>query len=108
MENLFGTIVNYVFGGMGILIAFGILIRLAYSFFSKEKQEKAVVINKQSFDKQVYRKNQASFVRKEYVITFQCGKKKRHFSVSELSYGTYRMHEKGTLRYKGNRLIDFK
>jgi len=108
MANLFGNIVNYVFGVFGILIASCISIRLLYNVFSKEKQERAVVINKQSFDKQVYRTKQAPFTRKEYVITFQCGKKKRHFSVSELSYGTYRMHEKGMLRYKGNRLIDFK
>ena len=108
MENLFANIVNSVFGLLEIIIVVGIIARLIYSYFSKERKESAVVINKQSFDKQVYRKNEATLVKKEYVITFQCGNKKRHFNVSELSYNNYTVYQKGILRYKGSRLIDFK
>jgi hypothetical protein len=108
MENIFGNIANYIFGLLGIIIAIGIIARLICNFFSKEKQENAIVVNKQRYDRQVYRKSQSPFVKKEYVITFQCGNKKRYFDVSELSYGNYRINQKGTLRYKGSRLIDFK
>ena len=108
MADLFGNIVNFVFVLIGIVIIIGVIAKICSNFFSREKEVKATVINKQSYDKQIYRKSQAPFTKKEYVITFQCGNKKRHFDVSELSYGNYRIKQKGILRYKGNRLIDFR
>ncbi len=108
MAYLFGNIVNYSFGLLGVIIIAGIMVQLIYRYFSKEKQEIATVIKKQSYDKQVYRKNEASFVKKEYVVTFQCGNKQRHFEVSELSYCNYKVNQKGMLKFKGSRLIDFK
>ncbi len=108
MEELFGTIVYFVFAFIGVTIMIGVTARICSNYFSKEKEVKAMVINKQSYEKQIYRKSQAPFIKKEYVITFQCGNKKRHFDVSELSYGNYRINQKGSLRYKGSRLIDFK
>ena len=108
MANLFGNIIYYIFGLLGIIIVTAIITRLMYNYFSKEKQEKAIVVNKQSYDRQVYRKIQAPFTKKEYVITFQCGNKKRHFYLSESSCENYRVNQKGILRYKGNRLIDFR
>lgn len=100
--------VNYIFVIVEIIIISGIIIRLIHNNFSKEKREKAIVVKKQCFDRQIYRKNQAPFVKKEYIITFQCKKKKRHFDVSELSYDNYMVNQKGILKYKGSRLIDFK
>ena len=108
MASLFGNLVNGIFGLLGIIIVIGIIARLCSNYFSKEKEVRATVVNKQSYDKQIYSKSQASYTKKEYVITFQCGNKKRHFDVSELSYGNYRINQKGILRYKGSRLIDFK
>lgn len=99
---------NYVFLILELVIVVGVAARLLYNYFSKEKREEAVIVNKQSFDKTIYRKNQAPFVLKTYVITFQCKNKKRHFDVSEFSYNNYRINQKGTLKYKGSRLIDFK
>lgn len=107
MAYLFGSIVNCAFGLLGIIIIAGIIIRLMYRYFSKEKQEAAIVVKKQSYDKQIYRKKEASFVKKEYFVTFQCGNKKRHFEVSEFSYDNYKVNQKGVLRYQGSRLIDF-
>ena len=108
MADLFGNIVNFAFILIGIVVIIGVIARICSNHFLKEKEVKAMVINKQSYDKQVYRKSQAPFTKKEYVITFQCGNKKRHFYVSELSYGNYRINQKGILRYKGSQLIDFK
>ena len=67
-----------------------------------------ILVDKQSYDKQIYRKSQAPFTRKEYVITFLCGDKKKYFNVSEFSYRNYQVNQKGTLKYKGNRIVDFK
>lgn len=100
-------LINYVFVILELVIIIGIVARLLYNYCSEEKREEAVVVNKQSFDKTIYRKNQAPFVKKLYVITFQCKNNKRHFYVSELSYNNYRINQKGTIKYKGNRLIDF-
>ena len=101
-------LINYVFVILELVIIVGIITKLLHNYFSKEKREEAVVVNKQSFDKTIYRKSQAPFVKKSYVITFQCKNKKRHFDVSELSYNNYRINQKGTLKYKGSHLIDFK
>lgn len=105
MAELFGNIINTIFGLLGIVIVLSVVI---HTFFLKEKVETAVVINKQSYDRQVYRKGQAPFLKREYIITFLCRDKKRNFEVSELSYESYKMNQKGTLRYKGSKLIDFK
>ncbi len=43
-----------------------------------------------------------------FVVVFDTGKKKLSFTVSEYSYNTYRLNQKGTLMYKGSKLIDFK
>ena len=100
-------LMNYVFVILELVIIIGIVVKILHNYFSKEKREEAVVINKQSFDKTIYRKNQAPLAKKSYVITFQCKNKKRHFNVSELSYNNYRINQKGILKYKGSRLIDF-
>lgn len=108
MANLFGNIVNFIFVLIGIVIIIGVIAKICFNYFSKEKEVRATVINKQSYDKQIYRKSQAPFTKKEYVITFQCRNKKRYIEVSELSYSNFRLNQKGTLRYKGSRLIDFR
>lgn len=43
-----------------------------------------------------------------YIVVFDTGKGKLQFAVSEYSYNNYRINEKGTLKYKGSQLIDFK
>ena len=107
MGNIFGNIVNLTFALVGAIIVIGIIIRVIINLITKEKSIKATVIDKQSYDKQIYTKSQAPFTRKEYVITFLCGNKKRYFNVSELSFGNYKVNQKGTLKYKGNQIIDF-
>ena len=108
MGNIFGNAVNFIFAVIGAIIVIGFIIKVVSEFSAKEKTIKAVVIDKQSYDKQIYRKSQTSFTQKEYVITFLCENKKKYFNVSELSYINYRINQKGMLKYKGNRIIDFK
>ena len=45
--------------------------------------------------------------REKYIIVFSVAGKKKSFYVSQFSYGGYRIGEKGTLKYKGDRLIGF-
>ena len=44
----------------------------------------------------------------EYLIVFSVDGKKKSFYVSQFSYGGYRVNEKGVLKYKGDKLIEFK
>ena len=108
MGSHFGNIVNFIFALIGVIIVVGISIKVIINIFSKEKSIMAKVVDKQSYDKQIYRKSQAPFIQKEYVITFLCGNKKKYFNVSELSYRNYKVNQKGTLKYKGNQIVDFK
>ena len=107
MGTHFGNIVNFIFVLAGAIIVVGISINIIKNIFSKEKTIRATVVDKQCYDKQIYRKNQDPFTRKEYIITFLCGDKKKYFNVSELSYKNYRVNQKGMLKYKGTKIIDF-
>ena len=42
------------------------------------------------------------------MIVFSVNGKKKSFYVSQFSYNGYKVNEKGTLKYKGNKLISFK
>lgn len=108
MGNNFGNIVNLIFALIGVIIIVGIGIRVIKNYFSKEKATKATVIGKQCYDRRIYQKNGAPFTKKVYVVTFLCENKKKHFTVSELSYINCRVNQEGTLRHKGNRIIDFR
>ena len=44
----------------------------------------------------------------KYVVVFSVDGKKKSFYVSQFSYNGYRVNEKGTLKYKGDKLIEFK
>jgi len=103
-----GNIINYVFLLIGIIIVMGIFSRILINSFSKEKSTNAVLVDKQYYEKRIYSKSQAPYTKKEYVLTFLCGNKKKYFNVSELSYKNYRVNQKGILKYKGNQIIDFK
>ncbi len=108
MENIISNIFTFILALIGIVIWIGIMIRVFKNRFSKEKEVDAIIVDKQCYEKRVYSKSQAPYTKKEYVITFLCGKRKMHFDVSEFSYKGYKLKQKGKLVYKGNRIIDFK
>ncbi len=107
MENIISIVINYIFAIIGIIIILGIIIRLINSLYSKEKTVKATLIDKQFFEKRIVSKSQAPHSKKEYVLTFLCDNKKKYFNVSELSYKNYKVNQRGTLKYKGHKIIDF-
>ena len=107
MADIIGKIVNYLFGFLGIVIAGSIAVRFIYNHLTSEKKENAVVINKQCFDRRIYRKHASSYTSKEYVIIFCAGNKKRYFNVSELTFFSVEIGQKGFLIYKGNKFVDF-
>ena len=103
MENIF-------------IIIFAIITQLLFvtyiikMFFGDKiapvKTVKAEVIDK--YKKEVISKNPKIFTSTPCVIVFKTEKKNLSFLVSEFSCGSYRIKEKGTLKYKGRKIISFK
>lgn len=90
----------------GTLFLFGKIIYTIFrNKYAKVKTAKAKVIAKNVVE--TFSKYSGNGKSKKYVIVFEVNGKKRSFYVSEFSYGGYRVGEKGTLKYQGDRLIDF-
>ena len=106
-ENIIGNIINIIFAIIGFTIIVVIGIRLFKSLILTEKSTDATVIDKQIYSQRVMSKLQAPYQRQKYVITFSCGNKKMPFEVSEFSYVNYQIKQKGILKYKGSRIINF-
>lgn len=89
------------------LFLFGkIIYQILYNKYAKTKTVKAQVIDKFKSDK--FSKIYGSIARApQHYVVFQIEGKKKSFRVSEFSYGGYKLNERGTLKYKGDRLIDF-
>lgn len=93
---------------VGTLVAVLLLIvaiRGFKSYFAPVKTVKAEVVAKNKVES--FSKYAPNGKHCRYCVVFQAEKKKLSFYVSEFSYGGYRIHEKGTLKYKGNRIINF-
>ena len=99
-ENLGG----YIGFGVTVIWFVGMLIWFFRRQFGKTRTVKATLINKQI--NEIFYKC-CPTGKKQYYVTFLVNGKRRSFQVSELSYNGYRKGETGTLKYKGDRLIDF-
>ena len=99
-----------------IYIIFSIILFLlsCYSFFKVfiwHKIAHVKTVKAEVFDK--YKLNRpskypTSFKQESCVIVFKTKDKKLMFNVSSFSYDNYRIRDKGTLKYRGNKLIMFK
>lgn len=90
------------------LFLFGkIIYQILRNKYAKVKTVKAQVADKFKADK--FTKIYGSAARApQYYVVFQIDNKKKSFRVAEFSYGGYRVGERGTLKYKGDKLVDFK
>ena len=81
-----------------------IVQKLTYKY-GKVRTVKAIVVSTYRTERVSY-KGAGTKVECGVVFKTENGKK-LSFRVSELSYGSYKKGERGTLKYKGDRLIDF-
>lgn len=107
MEGIFSTLVNSVFIVLGICLMAGICFRVYKDVFSREMSAKAKVIDKNEFEKRVVSKAQAPYTQKKYVVIFDADGRRKSFYVSEASYKSCKVGEKGVLKYKGSKFHDF-
>lgn len=105
-ENISNIIIISLFLGVGALAVVSLLVKAVKNRYAPIKTVQAVVIDKNKVE--TFSKYSGTGKREKYVIVFSVGNKKKSFYVSQFSYNGYRINEKGTLKYKGDKLIEFK
>ena len=88
-----------------LVIFFGYLSVILRRKHGKTKTVSATIVNKQIAEN--FSKYSGTSAQQLYYVTFLIDGKRKSFTVSEFSYSGYRIGERGTLKYKGNQLIDF-
>ena len=105
-ENISNIVISSIFIGIGTLAMVSILIKTIKNRYAPIKAVNAVVIDKNKIE--TFSKYSGNGKVEKYVIVFSVNGKKKSFYVSQFSYNGYRINEKGTLKYKGDKLIEFK
>ena len=105
-ENISSILIISLFIGIGALALGRIIVRSIRNRFAPIRAVKAVVIDKNKIES--FSKYSGNGKSEKYVIVFSIDGKKKSFYVSQFSYNGYRVNEKGTLKYKGDKLIEFK
>lgn len=88
-----------------IFVWIKVFVRLMVSKYGKLKTAKARVVDK--YKTETFSKYKGNGKHERYVIVFEVNGKKKGFYVSAFSYGGYRINESGTLKYRGDRIVDF-
>ena len=105
-ENIFNIVMISLFVGIGLLAAAGILVRLVKNRYAPIKKVEAVVVDKNKVE--TFSKYSGTGKSEKYVVVFSVDGKKKSFYVSQFSYNGYKINQKGMLKYKGEKLIEFK
>ncbi len=105
-ENISNIVISSLYIGVGALAMVSFLIRTIKNRYAPTKTVKAVVIDKNKIE--TFSKYSGNGKAEKYVIVFSANGKKKSFYVSQFSYNGYRINEKGTLKYKGDKLIEFR
>lgn len=104
-DNPVSVIMMALFLGLWVVYMVRLLIRAVKNKYAPVKTVPAVVVDKHIVE--AFSKYSGNGKQQKYVIVFSAEGKKKSFYVSQFSYGGYRVNEKGTLKYKGDKLIDF-
>lgn len=99
-------IIGIVFIGFLIFLFGAVFVRNCKMVFGLTKTVDAIVVKKYKVEE--FTKYSGTGKKYRYVVVFEVGSKLLRLNVSELSYSGYRVNEKGSLTYKGNRVVDFK
>lgn len=102
MYNIINIILMMLFLVCWILI----IRKIVVNRFSTVKTVKAKVIDKYKPD--MVSKYHGTFKQERYTVVFEAEGEKLSFDVSEFSYENYKINEKGTLKYKGTKIISFR
>ncbi len=104
-DNIVGIVVVSLMIGLGLLAVTRVLIKAIKTKRAPVKSVKAVVVDKHTVE--FFSQYAGNGKRERYVVVFSVDGKKKSFYVSGVSYDGYRVNEQGTLKYKGEKLIEF-
>lgn len=105
-ENISNIVVSALYISIGVLAICFVITRMIKNQYTPIKCVNAVVIDKNIV--KTFSKYSGNGKYEKYVVVFSVDGKKKSFYVSQFSYNGYRINEKGTLKYKGDKLIEFK
>ena len=109
-ENKYGDIMFNIINVVAMVLFLGvwisIIVKFIFNRYATVKTVKAKIIDKYKPD--TVTKYHGTFKQESYIVVFETKTKKLSFNVSEFSYGNYKINEKGTLKYKGTKIISFK
>lgn len=105
VPEIIGLVFNFFFIFLICSCWICIIVRFARNKRASVRNIKAIVVDK-------YKTKSASrirgvFAEEKYTIVFLAEGKRLSFNVSEFSYKGYRVNEKGTVKYKGHKIIEF-
>ena len=93
------------FGIATVIDSLTAIKKFVFDRYASVKEVKAKIVDKYKPD--IVSKYPGTFKSECYVVVFETKNKKLSFNVSEFSYGNYKINEKGTLKYKGSKIISF-
>ena len=105
-ESIFHSIMISLLLGVGVLAAVSFLVRFVKNRYAPVKTVRAVVVDKNKVE--TFSKYSGTGKSEKYVVVFSVDGKKKSFYVSQFSYNGYKINQKGTLKYKGDKLMEFK
>ncbi|MBR2499718.1 MAG: DUF2500 family protein [Clostridia bacterium] len=100
------NIINLFFIFIFLLCWLFILRKMILNKFAPVKTVKAEVVDKYKSD--VVTKYHGTFKTERYVVIFKTKNEKLILNVSQFTYDNYKINDKGTLKYKGTKIISFK
>lgn len=98
-------IINLILTVLVLVLWIVVIISAVAKKCASQKTVEAEVVDK--YVRNTLSKFQGTFKQESYVIVFLADGKKYDFCVSQFSYNEYRIGDKGTLKYKGSRIINF-
>ncbi len=104
-DNIVSIVIISLLFGIWLLAMVRLLIKGIRNKYAPVKTVKAMVLDKHITE--TFSKYSGNSKREKYVVVFSVNGRKKAFYVSQFSYSGYRANEKGTLTYKGDKLIRF-
>ena len=104
-DNIASIVIGCLFGIIFALALVRILIKAVKNRCSSVKTVPATIVDKQTVEH--FSKYAGNGKQVKYVVVFSVNGKRKGFCVSQFSYDGYHVGEKGTLKYKGDQLIEF-
>ena len=96
---------RYIIPGVVILLWVAVIVRFLRNSFGRIRTVEAVVVDKHK--PEGFSQYAGSGRKNRHVVVFEFEGKRKGFYVSEFSYDGYRLKERGTLTYRGERLLGF-